>query len=248
MNQQDKRLLEWRAIRHMEDLFEQGMFSNLKLDNQSQELNGMFHSCFKSRQTVEQEAVKDYIKSVIKASCVDEVCGYVPKTIDLSLEKYNSVFNMGSLKQGFLVRDGEAFASFSCKAIARNLTVEYYQRKFLQENGYEVVILYLQGDDFIYADNLGEEMYNHLVKEKVGNDDLRNMFFNLAVDLACELNELDKPTNSKMIECCLEVESKYNKDMNVFYQKYMDLASMHSSLIVPNKEKVKQYLKEIKLV
>jgi len=87
-----------------------------------------------------------------------------------------------------------------------------------------------------------------LVKEKVGNDDLRNMFFNLAVDLACELNELDKPTNSKMIECCLEVESKYNKDMNVFYQKYMDLASMHSSLIVPNKEKVKQYLKEIKLV
>ena len=47
---------------------------------------------------------------------------------------------------------------------------------------------------------------------------------------------------------CLEVESKYNEDMNVFYQKYMDLVSMHSSLIVPNKEKVKQYLKEIKLV
>lgn len=248
MNQQDKRLLEWRAIRHMEDLFQQGMFSNLKLDNQSEELNEVFRSCFKNRQPVEQDAVKDYIRSVIKASCVDEVCGYVPKTIDLSLEKYNTVFNLGSLKQGFLVRDGEAFASFSCKTIARNLTVEYYQRKFLQENGYEVVILYLQGDDFIYADNLGEEMYNHLVKEKVGNDDLKNMFFNFAVDFACELNELDTPTNIRIIECCLEVESKYNKDMNVFYQKYMDLASMHFSLIVPNKEKVKQYLKEIKLV
>ena len=248
MNQQDKRLLEWRAIRHMEDLFKQGMFSNLKLDNQSEELNEMFRSCFKNRLPVEQDAVKDYIKSVIKASCVDEVCGYVPKTIDLSLEKYNSVFNMGSLKQGFLIRDGEVFASFSCKSIARHLTVEYYQRKFLQENGYEVVILYLQGDDFIYADALGEEMYNHLVKEKVGNDDLRNMFVDVAIDLACELNKLDIHTNSKIIECCLEVESKYNKDMNVFYQNYMDLASMHSSLIVPNKEKVKQYLKEIKLV
>ena len=118
----------------------------------------------------------------------------------------------------------------------------------MQENGYEVVILYLQGDDFIYADALGEEMYNHLVKEKVGNDDLRNMFVDIAIDLACELNELDNHTNSKIIECCLEVESKYNKDMNVFYQKYMDLASMHSSLIVPNRDKVKQYLKEIKLV
>ncbi len=248
MNQQDKMLLEWQANQRAKDLFEQGMFSNLKLDNQSEELNKMFYSCFKSRQPVEQEAVKDYIKSVIKASCVDEVCGYVPKTIDLSLETYSAVFDMGSLKQAFLIRDGEVFASFSYKTIARHLTVEYYKRKFLQEKGYEVAILYLQGEDSKSADNLGEEIYNHLVKEKIGNDDLRNMFVDIAVDLACELNEFDKPTNSKILECCLEVESKYNKDMNVFYQKYMDLASMHSSLIVPNKEKVKQYLKEIKLV
>lgn len=248
MNQQDKELLEWQANQRVKDLLEQGMFSNLKLDNQSEELNQMFRSCFKNRHIVEQEAVKDYIKSVIKASCVDEVCGYVPKTIDLSLETYSSVFNMGSFKQGFLIRDGKAFASFSCKTIARNLTVEYYQRKFLLENGYEIFILYLQGDDSKSADSLGEEIYNHLVKEKVGNDDLRNMFFSLAVELACEINELDIHTNSKIIECCLEVESNYNKDMNVFYQKYMDLASMHSSLIVPNREKVKQYLKDIKLV
>lgn len=248
MNQHEKKMREWRAIRHMEDLFRQGMFSNLKFDNQSEELNQMFHLSFLNRVTVEQEDVKKYIKSVHKGMYVDEVCECVPKTVDLSYETYSMVFDFGSLKQGFLIRDGEVFAMSSHKTIARLLTVEYYQRKFLQEKGYEVMILYLNGDDFIYADRLGEEMYKYVVEEKVGKDDLKNMFFNLAVDLACELNELDIHTNSKIIECCLEVESKYNKDMNVFYQKYMDLASMHSSLIVPNKEKVKQYLKEIKLV
>lgn len=248
MNQQTKRMIEWRAIRHMEDLFKQGMFSNLKFDNQSEELNQMFRSSYPNRLAVEQEAVRKYIKSVHKGMYVDEVCECVPKTVDLSFETYSTVFNFGSLKQGFIIRDGEAFSISSHKTIARLLTVEYYQSKFLQENGYEVTILYLRGEDFIYADSLGEEMYKHLVEEKVGKDDLRNMFFKLAVELACELNELDVHTNSKIIECCLAVESKYNEDMNVFYQKYMDLASMHSSLIVPNKEKVKQYLKEIKLV
>ena len=89
MNQYDKKMREWRAIRHMEDLFKQGMFSNMKFDNKSEEFNKMFHSSFPNRVTVEQEAVRKYIRSVYTGRYVDKVCECVPKTVDLSFETYN---------------------------------------------------------------------------------------------------------------------------------------------------------------